>query len=182
MKLTPWGVTYQVTPIGELGVEMIVYLRYIVSTRRISVKLKCSRCKRVFGSAGALRTHELYSKRCGSREMAAPASPAAPIPTPEKGMPRGKKWDPNWSDGEKRRYLLEKMPLTWGIGRRRGKWEAVPVPGAMTYSDALIRSDERNSIDRLFPPVRRRVREEVEDEEETLALGLLMLELMSRRV
>jgi len=140
-------------------------------------KLKCARCGRVFKSAGALATHERYSKRCGSREMpAAPATPTASRPTAVK-VSRRKDWNLSWTDVEKRQRIMEALPFDWGIERRGGRWRAVPIPGTgMTYSEALIRADERDSLARLFP-VRRRVREEVEDEEELVKV-MLLLELI----
>ena len=90
--------------------------------------------------------------------------------TTEKAISRGK-WNLNWSDDEKGRHLLESSAFTWGIERRHGKWQVVPVPGGMSYGEAVIAADERNAIDRLFP-VRRRVREEVEGEEELVKVML----------
>ena len=166
------------TPIGELGGGKAIVSKVLLYL----MKLRCSRCKRVFKSAGALATHERYSKRCGSM-LAPTVQTAAPrvVPTPsaEKAISRGKKWDVGWSDVEKERYLLENSAFDWGIGRdRHGRWRVVPVPGGMSYSAAVIAADERNTIDRLMP-VRRVRRVQEENTEEALSV-LLMLELMNR--
>ncbi|MBA7676428.1 hypothetical protein ES703_84669 [subsurface metagenome] len=147
------------------------------------LKLRCSGCGKPFKTPQALGNHRNYCRRL--KEGPAPTvQPAAPrvVPTPSAEKVSRGKWDPNWSDAEKERHLLESSAFEWGIGRdRHGRWRAVPIPGTgMTYSEALIRADERDSLARLFP-VRRRVREEVEDEEELVKV-MLMLELMSHRV
>jgi len=153
---------------------------YYVNMQKL--KLRCSGCGKPFKTSQALGNHRNYCRRL--KEGPAPASAAPPVeaellagdgdrvPTPsEKGM--AKKWNPGWSDAEKKRHLLESLAFKWGIERRHGKWQVVPVPGGISYGEAVIAADERNAIDRLFP-VRRRVRE-VEDEDENLALGLLLL-------
>ncbi|GAI93639.1 unnamed protein product, partial [marine sediment metagenome] len=70
-------------------------------------------------------------------------------------------------------------PFDWGVAKGRGgKWQVVPVPGGMEYSAAVSAADERNTLDLLFPPVRRRRERKGEDEEE---LVNVMLMLMSHR-
>jgi len=144
--------------------------------------ITCPRCHKPFKTRQGLGNHLRYCKTVRERPAVQPSppAPARARTSAEIPSPKGKRWDPTWSDGEKHRYLLESMPLTWGIGRSRGRWEVVPVPGGMSYSAAVVAADERNSIDRIMPPVRhvRAVKGE-EDSEEALAV-LLMLELMNR--
>ncbi|MBA7615856.1 hypothetical protein ES703_23145 [subsurface metagenome] len=75
---------------------------------------------------------------------------------------------------------MEALPFDWGVAKGRGgKWQVVPVPGGMEYSAAVSAADERNTLDLLFPPVRRRRVREEENTEEALS-ALLMLELLNR--
>jgi len=143
--------------------------------------MRCPGCGKAFKTLQGLGNHKNYCWSLKERSAPVAVQPAAPrVPTPsaEKGMPRGKKWDPSWSDGEKRRHLLESSPFTWGIERRHGKWQAVPVPGGMAYSAAVIAADERNAIDHIMPPVRRVRRVREGEDTESLTLGLLLLELI----
>lgn len=147
-------------------------------------KVRCPGCGLPFKNPQALGNHKNYCQRLKERPAAVqPAAPRVPTPSAEKAISRGKKWDPSWSDAEKERHLLENSAFEWGIERRRrGKWQVVPVPGGMSYSAAVIAADERSTIDRLMPPVRRVRRVEEEEDTEALALGLLLLELMTARV
>jgi len=149
-------------------------------------KVRCPGCGKSFKTPQALGNHQNWCRRLKGLAPAAPA-PRAAVPTPSVPTPsaesyprRKKSWDPSWSDAEKERRIMEALPFDWGVAKGRGgKWQVVPVPGGMEYSAAVSAADERNTLDLLFPPVRRRRVREEENTEEALS-ALLMLELLNR--
>lgn len=139
------------------------------------LNFRCSGCGRSFKTSQALGNHVNYCRRLKERPVqtvqATPAIPTAPRPIPSVKVSQGK-WDPNWGD------ILESIGFEWGIAKGRNeRWKVVALPGTgMTYGEALIAADRRNSISRIMPPVRHVPTRE--EDEEVLALGLVLLELM----
>jgi len=140
-------------------------------------KFVCSRCGRDKHSAGGLRTHQLYSKRCGFKEMPAAAiQPQVTSASAEKSTSE-EQWDPGWSEGEKRRHFLENLPWTWGIAKRGGRFCAVPMVGAtMGYNEARVHADKFEFIRRMTP----RPSQQEPDTRDDDFFTVLMLLLASR--
>jgi hypothetical protein len=142
-------------------------------------KYICPVCHRDKHSAGGLRTHQLYSKRCGKGLPVQPSQPApARASAPAEKSITKEGWDPSWSFEQKRRYFLDSLPCDWGIRKdRNGRWKPVPMLATgLTYSQACRYADKFEFVRRMMPrrPTRRPPPADTTDGDDLLLMVLLM--------
>lgn len=141
--------------------------------------LRCPACKKSFKTPQARGSHVHFCQRMNQKRdiphQERPEPETTPVPE------RRELWDVNWTSAQKEAAILRGMELTWGIGRRGGRWVPIPVLGGMDYDSAVEAADRRNVVSRIRPvlPIRRLSHpQEPDTTDDDLFLAVMMLDMI----